>query len=326
MILSQLLPDNLPIVKSTIGENLGFIYESLEEISSNEASASKMEQNILYDRTRNSTRNSFYQLLYITEGEAILEHASQKNVIRDRSFIYYAAPGRAQKITVRGKVKGHLLFISKEILVDILNKLPDATRSYRDEAFILDLALKRENHSEIAILENALISIQEEIAKEESLGLRALLLCWIRLAYIVSFRLAHHGSALFLCQHRHAEKFRRYLHLIDEHFREHWALPLYAKHLNITVSTLNNICRELGGLPAKEYVAQRLVKEAEFYLKYQSLSIIEIAHQLGFKDSSYFTRFFKRHAAITPTAYRQKIDDNNRDEEIVPNHDLEACD
>ena len=300
MILSQLLPDNLPIVKSTIGENLGFIYESLEEISREYASMPECGSNILYDKMRNSTRNSFYQLLYITEGEAILEH-------RDRPFIYYSAPGRAQKITISGHVKGHLLFISKEILVDILNKLPDATRSYRDEAFILDLTLKGESHSEIAILENSLVSIQEEISKEESLGLRALLLCWIRLAYIVSFRLAHHGSALFLCQHRHAEKFRRYLHLIDEHFREHWALPLYAKKLNITVSTLNNICRELGGLPAKEYVAQRLVKEAEFLLKYQSLSIIEVAHQLGFKDSSYFTRFFKRYAAITPSGYRQKI-------------------
>lgn len=64
MILSQLLPDNLPIVKSTIGENLGFIYESLEEISSNEASAAKMEQNILYDRMRNSTCNSGKRLCY----------------------------------------------------------------------------------------------------------------------------------------------------------------------------------------------------------------------------------------------------------------------
>lgn len=298
MILSQLLPDNLPIVNNAIGENLGFVYENLAHqaghVLNSKASSKK-------------NGNTFYKLIYVMKGEAVLEHASQKNVIRDRPFIYFSAPGRAQKISVSGNVEGHALLISKEILLDILNKLPDSVMSYRDDAFILDLSLKREVDAEIAILQNAFENIQEEVHKEESLGLRALLLCWIRLAYITAFRLSHQGAALFLSHHRHAKQFRKYLHLIDENYKDHWALPTYAMKLNITVSTLNNICKELGGLSAKEYVSQRLMKEAEFMLKYTALTIIEIAHQLGFKDSSYFSRFFRRYAEISPRDYRQNL-------------------
>lgn len=298
MILSKLLPDNLPIVNSTIFENLGFIYHEL-----------KGEQASLSDKKGNgkSFSSTFYKLIYVTKGTATLEHSSQKNMLLDRPFIYFSAPGRAQKMTITGDLEGHVLLISKEILVDILNKLPDARVSYRDEAFILDLSTKTASEAEIGILQNAFANIAEELQKEESLGLRALLLCWIRLAYITAFRLAHEGSAIFMCHHRNAIKFRKYLSLIDEHFKFHWTLSQYAEKLNITVSTLNNICRELGGESAKEYVSQRVLKEAEFLLRYTDLTIIEIAHQLGFKDSSYFARFFRRYACLNPREYRQSL-------------------
>lgn len=298
MILSKLLPDNLPIVNSTIFENLGFIYNVLDD---------KPLQLLVKKGQEKSFSSTFYQLIYVTKGEAILAHGTQKNVMIDRPFIYFSAPGRAQKLTISGKVKGHALLISKEILVDILNKLPDARVSYQDEAFILDLSTKLNVEVEIGILQNAFANIAKELQKEESLGLRALLLCWIRLAYIMAFRLAHEGAAIFMCHHRNAIKFRKYLSLIDEHYRYHWTLSQYAKRLNITVSTLNNISRELGGTSAKSFVLQRLLKEAEFLLRYTDLTVIEIAHQLGFKDSSYFSRFFRRYANLNPSEYRQTL-------------------
>lgn len=298
MILSQLLPDNLPIVSNGIGENLGFVYEDLSE---------KTDHLLNLKSINKSASHTYYKLVYVEKGDAVLEHALHKNVIQGRSFIYFAAPGRAQKFSISGAIEGHVLLISKEILVDILNKLPDSVMSYRDDAFILDLSAKEDTGSEISILKNAFENIQEEIQKEESLGLRALLLCWIRLAYITAFRLAHRGSALFLCHHKHALKFRKYLSLVEDHYKYHWSLPMYAEKLNMTVSTLNNLCKELGGVSAKEYVSQRLMKEAEFMLKYTALTIIEIAHQLGFKDSSYFSRFFRRYADINPREYRQNL-------------------
>ena len=231
MILSQLLPDNLPIVNNGIGENLGFVYENLAERTDHLLNLKSVSKGVSH---------AYYKLVYVAKGDAVLEHALHKNVIQGRSFIYFSAPGRAQKFSISGPVEGHVLLISKEILVDILNKLPDSVMSYRDEAFIIDVGSKEGVDSELSILQNAFENIQQEIQKEESLGLRALLLCWIRLAYITAFRLAHQGSALFLCHHRHALKFRKYLSLVEENYKYHWALPQYAEKLNMTVSTLRS--------------------------------------------------------------------------------------
>ena len=296
MILSKLLPDNLPIVNNALCENLGFIYYGLN-VHRQEFMSKRDQAGI--------TNNAYYQLIFVEKGSVVLDHFTQKRMTYDRPFLYFAAPGMAQKITTIQDVTGHVLMISKEILVDILNKLPDSVVSYRDEAFMLDLTGKMT--TEINILRNAFANIHVEIQQEETLGLRAMLLCWIRLAYIAAFRLAQEGDALFMCHHRHAVKFRQYLSLIDEEFKFHWSISRYAKKLNMTVSTLNNLCREIGGQTAKCYITQRLMKESEFLLQYTELTIIEIAHQLGFKDSSYFSRFFRRSASMTPREYRQAM-------------------
>lgn len=297
MILSDMLPDNLPIVNNAICQNLGFNYGELIP--------KEMENRNAFPPQKGLS-STFYQLIYIEEGEAILHSSSHKKRVRKSPFLYFCSPGRPHKLSVMRGAKGHVLSISKAILLDILNKLPDAAVSYRDEVFILDLGHYAGREVELAILQNAFENIRLEISKEESLGMRALLLCWIRLAYITAFRLAHRGATVLSCKHRHSTTFRDYLALIDEKFSEHWTLPQYAAYLNVTVSTLNNICREIGGNSAKEFVSERVMKEAEFLLRYTELNIIEIAHELGFKDSSYFSRFFRRYAKLNPRQYRQR--------------------
>ena len=47
--------------------------------------------------------------------------------------------------------------------------------------------------------------------------------------------------------------------------------------------------------------------EAKRLLHFSTLSVKEIAFQLGFADFGYFGRLFKRHTGITPTEYRQRV-------------------
>ena len=299
MILSKLLPDNLPIVTSTIFENLGFIYHEFngpQEFFHNKRGHEK------------SFYNTFYKLIYITTGQVSVEHGLNKKTVLNQPSIYFSAPGKMHEdMVVSDDFKGHILLISKEILVDILNKLPDSRVNFRDETFILTLSDIVIANDKISILQDSFTNIAKELKKDESLGLRALLLCWIRLAYITAFRSAHEGSTIFITHHHNTTKFRRYLSLIDEYHHEHWSLSQYAKKLHITVPTLNNICKEFGGRTAKQFITQRVLKEAEFNLRYTDLTIIEIAYLLGFKDSSYFARFFRRYADLSPKEYRESL-------------------
>jgi AraC family transcriptional activator of pobA len=93
---------------------------------------------------------------------------------------------------------------------------------------------------------------------------------------------------------------------VDERFRLHEPLHTHAAALGITVGQLSRLCRQVLGRSALAVVNQRLLHEAERELAYSTLSIKQLAASLGFEDESYFGRFFRRHAGLTPTQFRQQ--------------------
>jgi transcriptional regulator GlxA family with amidase domain len=61
------------------------------------------------------------------------------------------------------------------------------------------------------------------------------------------------------------------------------------------------------GYPPMEYVHSLRVEEAKQILETESLSIDEVGQQVGYEDSAYFRRLFKRKVAMTPARYRRKF-------------------
>ncbi|HEY1121221.1 MAG TPA: helix-turn-helix domain-containing protein, partial [Haloferula sp.] len=47
--------------------------------------------------------------------------------------------------------------------------------------------------------------------------------------------------------------------------------------------------------------------DAKRLLLYSELSVAEIGYRLGFKDPSYFGRFFRRYESRTPAEFRDEI-------------------
>lgn len=102
---------------------------------------------------------------------------------------------------------------------------------------------------------------------------------------------------------RHVQRFRA---LVDERFRQQPALAAFAAELGITPTQLNRVCHQVLGHAALGVLHQRLLLEAQRELAYTTLSVKQIAHDLGFADAGYFTRFFQRLAGATPTAWRAR--------------------
>ncbi|MGE4337683.1 MAG: helix-turn-helix domain-containing protein [Pigmentiphaga sp.] len=97
---------------------------------------------------------------------------------------------------------------------------------------------------------------------------------------------------------------RRYYRLVEQHFRQHREIGFYAGALGMTSTQLNRVCRAERGLSALAVIQRRLLAEAERELAYTSLSIKEVALELGFQDAAYFSRFFVRQSGRTPTDFR----------------------
>jgi AraC-like DNA-binding protein len=94
--------------------------------------------------------------------------------------------------------------------------------------------------------------------------------------------------------------------LIEENFMTLKTPRDYAAKMNITPNYLNALCRKKSGKSAGELIRQRILLEAKRLLAHSTMSISEIAFQLGFEDNSYFGRYFRRYTRLTPGEFRQQ--------------------
>lgn len=98
----------------------------------------------------------------------------------------------------------------------------------------------------------------------------------------------------------------QYVDLIHQHYKEQHSTSYYAKLLHIHPNVLNSICKRHLDQSAKQTIDAKLIREAGDLLFHTSLTVKEIAYELGFASASHFFRFFKRHTGSSPQALRQK--------------------
>lgn len=103
---------------------------------------------------------------------------------------------------------------------------------------------------------------------------------------------------------RDSIRIRKFKKLIEQHYKSGLSIKGYAKEMGMSSAQLNNICRAKVEHSALQIVHERLTLEAKRYLIYSSLTISEVAYELGFTDPAYFTRFFSKQTDYSPKNYR----------------------
>jgi AraC family transcriptional activator of pobA len=101
------------------------------------------------------------------------------------------------------------------------------------------------------------------------------------------------------------ESLRRFRALVETRYLEHWPAQRFAQELGLSETGLNRVCRRLTGTTAFELIQQRVALEARRKLVYSANSVSSIAAELGFKDSAYFCRFFRRRSGASPQVFRR---------------------
>jgi len=78
----------------------------------------------------------------------------------------------------------------------------------------------------------------------------------------------------------------------------------FADRLAVHVNHLNKVLKEHVGKTTTELISSRIMQEASILLKQTNWNISEIAFSLGFEEVAHFSNFFRKHAAVSPIAYR----------------------
>ncbi len=98
---------------------------------------------------------------------------------------------------------------------------------------------------------------------------------------------------------------RDYNILVEKHFREYHHVKDYANLLFKSPKTLSNLFPKYSDKSPLMVINDRILLEAKRLLIYSDQSAIEIAEELGYKDASHFSKFFKKHVGMSPTIFRK---------------------
>jgi len=179
-----------------------------------------------------------------------------------------------------------------------LSKLPIIENLYDGHELLL-------SEADLNFVEDLLTKINTEYLQPSEWQQRMLtayltvLITYLSRLYTEQFKEAEHSIDRLLLKSFQAK--------INECYRELREVGDYASLLNISAGHLSEVVKIQSGKPAIKHIHERLVLEAQRLLFHTPLALKEIAFELGFSDTSYFNRFFKRETGLTPAAYRASI-------------------
>ncbi|BFK28962.1 helix-turn-helix domain-containing protein [Blautia producta] len=93
---------------------------------------------------------------------------------------------------------------------------------------------------------------------------------------------------------------------IKKHYNENLSINGLAELYNMSPNYFSSVFKRELDQSAVNYITEVRMEKAREYLKDTDLSVIEIAENVGYEDSQYFFRVFKKTTGVTPLQYRQQ--------------------
>ena len=99
------------------------------------------------------------------------------------------------------------------------------------------------------------------------------------------------------------EKVAKY---VREHYADSLMLEDLTQRFNYSMAYLSHIFHKKRGKTLSEYITEVRMEKANELLVDTSLSIQEIGERVGYRNSNYFSRKYKKRFGMTPTEYAQE--------------------
>lgn len=92
---------------------------------------------------------------------------------------------------------------------------------------------------------------------------------------------------------------------IEERYERPWRISDFAEMAHMSRSNFMRVFRTATGQTPIDYLLQIRLQRAAELLSRSDASVSDVAFEVGFSDSNYFTRQFKRANGVAPLAYRR---------------------
>jgi AraC family transcriptional regulator len=102
---------------------------------------------------------------------------------------------------------------------------------------------------------------------------------------------------------------KRLAEFIDEHLAEEISLATLAGLVDLSVYHFARAFKQSFSVPPHRYHMNRRMDRARSLLRRSAFSVTQIGSQIGFRETSSFTRAYRKFAGVTPSKYRRHRED-----------------
>ena len=257
----------------------------------------------IHKNLQQAHKHNFYHLVFFTEGQG--SHTIDFERFEVKLYqLYFMIPGQVHQWNFEGRVDGYVVNFSPNFFQSFLVQtgyLNQFSFFSGDTAHaVINLPAK----CQLAVLDifKKLLAEYDEKQPGALDMIRVLLLQ----LFIIVNRLAS-PAVLKQASPYNLTLLQNFQQLIEKNYLTLRLPKEYAALLYITPNHLNALTHDLLGISAGEVIRNRVILETKRLLVNPELGIAEIASQLNFTDNSYFTKFFKKQAGLTPEEFRKKL-------------------
>lgn len=246
-------------------------------------------------------RLSFYDILLVTQGRGSFWLDGNRYAVLPRQVLF-TTPGQVRDWDVKN-LDGLCLFFPAAFLEEF----------FSDAQFLYRLPFFHAGSSAAASIR--LTVAREQILRASLTRMRAELHRWRHdSAHLLRARLYETLIQLGrVYAHRHRVSALRtpnrvvidFQQLVNQRAALRHTVNSFARELAVSPSHLRMLCRRHLGVSAKEVIQERLEVAARRQLLFTDDSAEQVAASLGFRDPSYFARFFRRRTGASPGRFRE---------------------
>lgn len=245
-----------------------------------------------------------FQFLYFEQGEALIRCNSQSYEIKPGNLMII----NSNEIHYGEALSQHLVYYI--VKVD-LNFLLSSHGDFCQIKYINPLLQGRTRFQNHIIQDDQLTTEIQKIFEEYTqqhtgceLAIKA------HLYHIIVLLLRNYEQKTLLKnmqerQQKSIHQLRTVLEYVDQHYSENISLSQMANLSNMSNQHFCRVFKNITGKRPMDYINYLRINKAVALLEKSNFNISEIAMAVGFDDSNYFSRLFKKYQKTSPSALRK---------------------
>jgi AraC family transcriptional activator of pobA len=257
-------------------------------------------------------RANFFRIIHFTKANLHFTSGEKHHDVVSNS-VCFTYPGKMESWTRSERIYGTVIYFTAAFSgLDITRPDFDTDYPFFNFESELVLLLTEDEANELKLLSNEMIEEMYSNSVDKLDMIKKILHIYLhKIKRIYNKKI----NNLTVEEKKSKILFNRFRREVDDYIQQLTSqnktttptVSLIAKQLFVNSNYLNSSIKNLTGKTASAHIQEKILLEAKSFLLHTDLQVSEIAFKLGFENTSYFNRFFKKSTNLTPTEYRREF-------------------